>query len=266
MYVFSKIVWALVQPGNLLLLLLIVGCLALFLPSDRWRRFGRFLLSVSTLALVAIAASPLGAWLLMPLEARFPAPLALPARVDGIVALGGSYDLETSAGRNQAAIKGEAERITSLVALARRYPEARLVYSGGSYRLWNRSPTEADLTAGLVAELGLEPQRILYERQSRNTWENAVGAFALAQPQPGETWLLVTSAYHMPRAMGSFRAAGWHPLAYPVDYRTSGMPGEMTFNLSIRLEMTTLAVREWVGLVAYRLLGYSSALLPGSDP
>ncbi|MGH6948458.1 MAG: YdcF family protein [Kiloniellales bacterium] len=263
MYLFSKIVWALVQPGNLLLLLLIVGCLALFLPRERWRRFGCLLVSIATLALVAIAASPLGAWLLLPLEARFPAPLALPVEIDGIVALGGSYDLETSAGRNQAAIKGEAERITALVTLARRYPEARLVYSGGSYRLWNRSPTEADLTAGVVTGLGLEPDRIHFERQSRNTWENAVGAFALAQPKPGETWLLITSAYHMPRAMGCFRTAGWHPIAYPVDYRTSGKALELAFNLAVKLELTTLAVREWLGLLAYRLLGYSGTLLPG---
>ncbi|HLB78977.1 MAG TPA: YdcF family protein, partial [Dongiaceae bacterium] len=217
-FALSKLLWLLVEPGNLLLLLLALGALLLF----RRRRMGRWLVGIAAVAGIAVAVLPLGAWLLVPLEARFPPPVPLPAEVDGIVVLGGAVDAYLAEAREQPALNEQAERVVALVDLARRYPQARLVYSGGSGSPWSAAYREADAARPLLARLGLDTSRVVFERESRNTHENAVQTLALAQPEAGETWLLVTSAWHMPRAVGCFRRLDWAVTPYPVDYQTDG--------------------------------------------
>src|SRR6185436_17105876 len=111
---------------------------------------------------------------------------------------------------------------------------------------------------------GLEASRITYERKSLNTEQNAVFAKAIALPKAGERWLLVTSAFHMPRAMGAFRAAGFDVVAYPVDFRTDGSSALTTpfAFVSQGLRMTDTATKEWIGLISYYLTGKTSALFP----
>jgi len=148
--------------------------------------------------------------------------------------------------------------------LARRYPEAKIVFTGGSGYLAGSSGSEADLVEQHLTTLGVDPNRIQFERASRNTYENAVMTKVLVQPAPGEHWLLVTSALHMPRAMGLFRAAGFELEAYPVDWRTAPDFGGMLSDdpASSRLRLFDLATREWVGLFASRLTGQSRELFP----
>lgn len=107
--------------------------------------------------------------------------------------------------------------------------------------------------------------RLILEERSRNTRENARFSAELANPKPGERWLLVTSAWHMPRAVGCFRRAGFPVTAYPVDYRTAGPRDATRFNTfaSDGLLEFDLAVKEWIGLVAYKLAGYTDAWMPG---
>jgi uncharacterized SAM-binding protein YcdF (DUF218 family) len=154
--------------------------------------------------------------------------------------------------------------MTEMMVLARRYPEARLVFTGGQGTFLQGSLTEADVARELWTAMGLPPGRVLYEDRSRNTHENAVLTRELAAPRPGETWLLVTSAQHMPRAMGVFRRAGWDPVAWPVNYTTGGTPRAWyDAPFPTRLNQFEGALREWVGLLAYRLLGRTGALFPG---
>lgn len=227
------------------------GTLGLFSHWPWMQNLGRGLLAFGLGAMVAIAVLPLGEWLLAPLEKRFPRLAEPLGRVDGVVVLGGG---------------SPADRLTAFVALARRYPRARLVFTGGSGALFDTGHSAADVAENLIVGLGLDPARVAFERKARNTRENALLAIVLAQPQAGETWLLVTSAFHMPRAMGSFRRAGWQVTAYPVDYLTAG-PGSWRpgFSLMHGLSLLTLAEKEWIGLVAYRLLGWTDRLFPGGD-
>jgi uncharacterized SAM-binding protein YcdF (DUF218 family) len=259
-FVISKLLWLIAAPGNFLLLLLVVG-VARSIASARRRGF--VLIATATLGLLAIATLPIGVWLAAPLEDRFPAPTP-PARVDGIVVLGGSVDPLLSLAHGQVALTAAAGRITETVALARRYPTARIVISGGDGRLNPGVLSEAGATRDLLVQLGVAAQRIEIESVSRNTYENASLSYVAAQPKPGETWLLVTSAMHMPRAVGCFRRAGWTILPYPVDYRTSTrmamMPGVL---LADNLVLVNVAAKEWLGLVAYRWLDRTDALLPG---
>ena len=94
-------------------------------------------------------------------------------------------------------------------------------------------------------------------------FENAVYSYNLLSPKPNERWVLVTSAYHMPRSMGSFRKAGWMPIPYPVDYVTRG-PDQLSigFNMVARFSSFGRGLRAWSGLVVYRVLGRMDALFP----
>lgn len=260
----SKIFWALAKPANLFLYAMVVGFAADLAPWRRVRRFGRWVLGLTIGAAVLLAVLPIGTWLLGPLEDRFPAIVEPPARVDGIVLLGGSIDMPRSADRPGIALGPSADRITEFVSLARRYPDAKLVFTGGSGLLFDQVHREADFMAPLLETLGVDPGRVLLDREARNTHENALNAWPLAQPQPGEVWLLVTSAIHMPRSVGVFRRAGWTITAYPVDYIT-GMRERFRLDLDFGegLSLTSLALKEWVGLVAYWLLDRTDTLFPG---
>ncbi|NIR58029.1 MAG: YdcF family protein [Gammaproteobacteria bacterium] len=263
----SKILWPLLAPGNVLLMCLLAGTLAQLSSRRRVRALGRGGVTLALAALLTIAVFPVGQGLLAPLEARFAKPSPPLPRVDGIVVLGGALDLEVSLGRGGAELGVFADRLTTLISLARRHPDARLVFTGGSGSLRQAAHREADYAGSLVEALGLDPARLALERESRNTRENALFAKPLAKPRPGETWLLLTSAFHMPRAMGAFRRAGWQVTAYPVDYHT---PGRGAWRPRLDLEgglfRLTLALREWLGLAAYRVLGWTDEVLPGPAP
>jgi uncharacterized SAM-binding protein YcdF (DUF218 family) len=254
-FVLSKIAWALLSPCTLLALALLLA----FLLHRRRPALSRGLVGLSLLFIAALSLTPLAHWTIAPLERRFPPP-QLPAKVDGIIVLGGAIEVEDSR-PGQPALNDSAERITALVALARRYPDARLVYSGGSGLVRNQTQREADLARPLFEAMGIAPDRVIYERDSRNTWENAVDSRKLADPRPGQTWLLVTSSWHMPRSVGCFRKAGWTVLPYPVDYLDNRTQW-VGFDVVEPLHALSTAEREWLGLLAYHLMGRTDALFP----
>lgn len=236
--------------------------LLVLLLSRRRPGFARGLLALVLLTLMAFAALPIGSLLLAPLEERFPPAATLPPEIDGIIVLGGSIDLELSSARGAASLNGAAERITEAVALARRLPRVPVYYSGGNNALRPGAQREAEFAKAIFQSLGLAPDRLTLEPDARTTYENAMRLAELLHPAPGQSWLLVTSASHMPRAVGAFRRAGWSPVPYPVDYRTGG---EFAFggpHLLLELDNLDTALHEWVGLVGYRMLGYTSELVP----
>jgi uncharacterized SAM-binding protein YcdF (DUF218 family) len=224
---------------------------------------GLWLSFVALGALLVLGLSPAGSVGLAMLEARFPPWHERDRAPAGIIILGGSSDTVVSAQRGVAALNEAAERFIEAGALARRFPNARLVFTGGDGRLVGEPGNEADDARMVFAALGVDPARIAYERDSRNTWENAMFTRRLIDPKPGELWLLVTSAWHMPRSMGVFRAAGFDVEAYPVDFRTTG-PDDVRFRTSVSegMRRVDVVVRELIGLVAYRVTGRSSALFP----
>jgi uncharacterized SAM-binding protein YcdF (DUF218 family) len=257
----SKILGFFALPSNLLIA---VGILGLVLLCTRLTRLGSWLVVTSLVLIAIFGLSPLGNDLMIPLEQRFPPWDASRGAPDGIVVLGGAISPEVSAYRDAVALNEAAERITVAAELARRYPNARIVYSGGSNALLFDHAIEAPFAVRELAALGVAHDRITAEEQSRNTIENAVYSRLVAQPKPGERWLLVTSAFHMPRAIAAFRAAGFAVEAYPVDWRTRGSldAGRFFGSLSEGLARTDTAVHEWAGLVAYRLTGKTRELFP----
>lgn len=260
-FLLSKFTGALLTPGMLLFLALL-GALLL---RRRRPRLAQALLIGVTLVLGLLNLAPLSAWTLGPLEQRFPVP-ELPAQVDGIIVLGGALQLGESARSGQVEFNSAAERMTSLIPLARRYPEAQLVFSGGSGLPFGSTLREADLAARFFTAMGLDPQRLRLERNSRTTWENAVASKALIQPRAGQTWLLLTSSWHMPRAVGCFRRAGWPVLPYPVDHEAHAARAWLHFNAVREFDDLSQATREWIGLLAYHLKGRTDAWFPAPGP
>ncbi|MBR1128080.1 YdcF family protein [Bradyrhizobium iriomotense] len=249
-------------PINLLVEL---GILSLLLMLTRFAALGRKL-AVATLVLLALAAfSPLGNLLLYPLESRFPAWDPSRGAPDGIIVLGGSVDTDLSEAHRTPVVRHAADRLFAPADLARRYPNARIVFTGGSANLVSTEAKEADYSAPVLESLGIAKERLILERDSRNTWENAIFTRQLVSPKPGERWLLVTSAFHMPRSMGIFRKAGFDVEAYPVDWRMGGREDLFAFTRigGEGLAKTDVAMREWIGLLAYRIMGRIGELLPG---
>ncbi len=259
-FVLSKVLWIFAQPLQVILFL---GALGLVLSLTAWARFGQFLLWASLVSLMIICWSPLGPWALSLLERRFPVVQSLPSQIDGIVILGGSTPLNVVRRFGQPALNDTAERVVEGMTMARRYPNAKIIYTGGTSEI---SPPdtlgESDVAKQIFSEFGLSGDRFIFENQSRNTWENALYSKNIANPQPGEVWVLITSASHMPRAKGVFDVVGWSVLPYPVDFTIPGWRGGYVNPLR-QLTAFQRAFHETLGLVAYYWMGRTSAVFPG---
>lgn len=257
----SKIFWLAFQPLSVVFLLILIGLILIW---GNRRKSGLVALVGAGVILFIGAYTTTGSLLLSPLEERFPKQPLLSNRVDGIILLGGYLNGDINAGRPGFELNSAADRIFETIRLARLYPDAKVIVSGGDGGFFVRSLPEAQSTQEMISEFGLAENRFIFENNSRNTIENAVFSRRLADPQPGETWLLVTSAYHMPRAVGSFRRAGFDVVAWPVDYKT---PAAEKFALYLSspndaLSRFTVAMREWAGLLAYWVTGKTDMFIP----
>lgn len=261
-YLVSKIFWAVLRPSVLPLLVSWSGLGLLWLRRPIW---GHRLVVAGLGFYALVLLFPLNTLALLPLEDRFPRPDEA-SRVDGIVTLSGAIEPRLSADRGIATLEDAAERMTETVALALRYPRARVVFTGANSDIMEGGPSEADWARPLFLSLGLAPERLTFERLSRNTFENALRTWELVRPAPEEHWLLVTSASHMPRAIGVFRRIGWNVEAWPTAYRSGhSLRSWMAPTMSERLGSLDAAVHEWLGLLAYRVMGRTDALFPGTD-
>lgn len=261
-FVASKVVWLVIRPETLFLLAL---GLALLLMAARRERAGRVVLGLTVLGLVLVALLPLGDLLLRPLETRFPANPRL-TDVAGIIILGGGEDGAATAAWQVPAVNAAGDRLIAGIALAHRFPEARVVLSGGSGSLLG-APGGAPVAAKILRDAGIAPERLVVESGSRSTAENARLSRKLAEGSGPGRWVLVTSAWHMPRAVGSFCAVGWRRLVpYPTDHRTGSFPERIGWDLAGHLDALNTGTKEWLGLLAYRLSGRTDALVPDTCP
>ncbi len=227
-----------------------------------WQLLGRRLCFAVGLIFFLIAVFPVGDWMLLPLENHFP-PVK-PDHVDGIILLGGDENPLLTEARDVPSVRSSASRYIAFTALAHEYPQAKLIYTGGSAFMTHVSDmSDADVAKKVLLALGLSQDRITFEDKSRNTYENAKFAAAIVHPKPQQKWLLVTSAYHMPRSIGCFRKIGWDVYPAPADYISTGkLTSEVHFNLVEHLLGMTAAIHEYTGLIAYWMMGYISSPWP----
>ncbi|MBI1244283.1 MAG: YdcF family protein [Alphaproteobacteria bacterium] len=262
LFFLSKLIGPLSDPRTTLFATLAAGILMLWTP---WRRIGRALASLTIVSAIALSAAPIGPLAVGWIENRIPPPEQLPQQVDGIVVLGG--DVNSRMLRLRPVSPGhDSTRLIAFADLSRHYPNAKLVFSGGSGQVLDRTDTDSDGARRLLPILGVDTTRVIFEDKSRNTFENARFSLDIAQPKPEETWLLVTSAFHMPRSLSTFRQAGWKIVPYPVGYMTAPDAAfEWQFPTSFdgRLFYLAVAARELVGYAYYFVTGRSASLLPG---
>jgi uncharacterized SAM-binding protein YcdF (DUF218 family) len=242
--------WMLFKPSQVLLYLVLLG---LVLGGLKQRRRLCWLI---LLCVLAAAVLPVGAWLVRTLEARFPAP-ELSERIDGIIVLAGAELAEQSIQTGEPQLSSFGDRLTSFLLLANRYPEARLIHSGAGV---SARYSQSEVARQLLTGAGLSSERLRFESESENTCESAAALHRMLSPVAGERWVLVTSGFHMPRAIACFRAVDWEVLPYPADFRRS--VGYVHFDVLQNLEDLDLAVHEWLGLLYYRLRGETEEIFP----
>jgi uncharacterized SAM-binding protein YcdF (DUF218 family) len=259
-FILSKTIAFLLLPSNFLIACGLAGVL---LMATRWMRAGTRVMVASIISLAAAGFLPVGNLLLHALESRFPPWDASRGAPDGIIILGGAIAPRLSRDHGEPIVNAEGGRIIAMGKLARAYSDARIVYSGGDGSLLGNQPAEADFVYPLLDSFGVRRERVILEPRSRNTAENAAFTKDLVKPKPGERWLLVTSAQHMPRAVGCFRAVDFPVEAYPVGWHTNPQ-GDLMAPRSFAEGLGQLdsAAYEWLGLLAYRLTGRTSEFLP----
>jgi uncharacterized SAM-binding protein YcdF (DUF218 family) len=262
----AKALWFLLTPSTLIALLIGYGAILIW---TGWARWGRRFVSFGALLLLVMGLSPFGNLLILPLEDRFPrADLDAPPKPTGFIVLGGAEDRLVGQARKAPTLNEAGERMLEAVVLARKFPEAKIAFTGGDAGILYKSDTEAEGAATLLVALGVAPERLILESKSRDTYENAVFLKAELEKAgelgPDKRWVLVTSAFHMPRAMGAFRKAGLNLEAWPVDYRTRGAVDETRpfDKVSEGLRRVDAASREWIGLLSYWMTGRSDELFP----
>ncbi|GGF27190.1 hypothetical protein GCM10011611_36580 [Aliidongia dinghuensis] len=260
-FVLAKLFSFVATPSHFALILLVVGSALLF---TRHYRVGRWLVVVPVV-LAAIGLPGTIQLLAQPLENRFPANPPL-CRIDGIILLGGGEAPKLSRDRDQPILLTRSGKYFAAIDLLRRFPDARLIVAAGS-GAWDPEGThETDVAAALFAEAGVDPHRLIFETQSRDTWENFRNAKAIVAPKPGEHWVLLTGAMHMPRAVSIAQQVGFPVIPWPTDYRTRTAHLFLDNDLAESIELLDNSFHEWIGLLIYRLTGRSAALLPSSTP
>lgn len=259
-FLLSKLFWLVAQPISLAVLLMIAGLVLV-----GWRRpgWGLGLGGTGVSVLLVCAYTSLGMVLIAPLEDRFVRPEVMPTEVSAIIMLGGATDGPVSSARGHSELNEAGDRVMETLRLAQLYPTAKVVLTGASGSLGGEPDSEAAIAGRLLGAMGVAPGRLVLEEASRNTAENAQLTGALLESGNGAV-MLVTSAFHMPRAMGLFARTGLGVVPWPVDYRGSGrVPLWIDLDSPVlNLNIATVAIREWIGLLVYAGTGRIDAILP----
>lgn len=259
----SKILWLIFSPDIILVLLLIT---ALMLLSFKAYKKAKSILSITIILILIITFIPLGDWLLYPLETRFPTRQTLSEPIDGIIVLAGSEKIHPSILWHQVELNDSAERYFAFIHLIKQYPTAKHLFTGGTGSLRLQKYKSTQVARQLFTQQGIDTRHIMFESESKNTYENAVFSFNMVKPQPKERWVLITSASHMARSVGVFNKTGWQVIPYPVDHNVHKKTlCRFTINFAGNLNWLKHALREWVGLGAYYLTGKTDQLFPGPD-
>lgn len=258
-FTLSKIFWALVQPLNALCLLALAGLLIRL----KWKVVGQRIMNTALILILILGILPIGPVMMVWLERQYPAPKTLPAQIDGIIVLGGAFESYLTQTHGQIVSNDQVDRMFCFIDLAQKYPNAKLVFSGGAGDIMNPQAMEGNDARAFFKLTGLN-REILYEEKSRNTYENALYSKELVNPKTGESWVVTTSAFHMPRTMGIFTKLGWPVIPYACDPKTDG-----TYDLARRIpgvngyySMMNTALKEFIGATVYYLTGKSAFILP----
>ncbi|MEZ2130109.1 MULTISPECIES: YdcF family protein [unclassified Sinorhizobium] len=261
MFLFSKLVWIIGQPLSLAFILVILAIIAIIV---RWRVLGLLASSASALVLFLTLYTTVGPYLLQDLEERFPRPAGDPPELQCMIVLGGAFETEVTTTRGGIEMSAGGDRFVEALRLARKFPDARILVSGGDGSITGGYEGDGDIAKRFFPIFGIGRERLVEEAQSRTTFENAVNTKELLARNGLSNCLLITSGYHMPRSIGIFRKLDIPVTPWPTDYRTTGKVrlGLDFTQPSLNAQHMATAIREWMGLVGYYFAGRTSELYP----
>ncbi|MDD3181499.1 MAG: YdcF family protein [Alphaproteobacteria bacterium] len=261
MFTLSKLIGNCIEPATFLTLLTFFALALQLTHSSCAKVFSRRMLLCMAACLFCLALLPLGMWALVPLENRY-AKLSLPENVDGILMLTGDEAPGLSEARGLAVAGWASQRYIHLARLAQKYPAAKLVVVGDTRPLSpSQKTTTQDIARDILQNIGVPLERVIFEKASRNTHENAHFSKNLINPAPQETWVVVTMAPHLPRAVLCFLHEGWRVIPSASDYLTDGKITLRLFtHMSSNLDLLNLAAHEYYGLFSYWMLGWTDSL------
>lgn len=244
--------WWIINVDLFLLVFLFLGSGFLLIQRKKW---GKRFLFISCFGFAFLSIVPIGVGIFEALEDRFPPLHHIPANTKGIILLGGNFNPQITLWRGETAYNLNAGYFIRFVELAKEYPHLQLVFTG--------TPFEVETAKKEFKALGLDSSAILFEGESKDTKDNASKTSAYLNPKPGEVWVLLTSAYHMPRSVGLFRKAGVEVIPYPSDYHTPPYYALWIFpGLKLNLDAWQVVSREWLGMLINYLMGRSDELYP----
>lgn len=264
-FLLSKILWIAINPFNVILALLVLGWLLLF----KKPAVGKRLIGMGLLIIFLAGSGFLPGIMMRSLENRIPAG-TIPSKINGVIVLAGMVNMKSSR-KGLIELTEQSDRIIEGIIMVQRYSGAKLIIIGGSGSLkQGENLKEADYLKKLAISLGVNEERIFIERNSRNTHEHAVALAKILHTEEGWQWVLITSAFHMPRSLGCFMKEGLNVIPYPVDYKTTV---DVSNNFSIvsflptmgNLSSFNIALHEWLGLVTYRFMSYTGSVFPEAD-
>ncbi|TDK35628.1 YdcF family protein [Rhizobium deserti] len=261
MFLLSKLVWLAAQPLSIAFLLTVLGGVFALLGL---RKLGGFAALAAALMLFVTLYTTVGALALQTLENRYPKPVADPSNPFCMIVLGGAIETQVVTSRGGVEFNQAADRFVEAARLALRYPQARILISGGDGSFSGVYEGEAQASERFFAGLGIQADRLVKENSSRTTYENTAYTTALLKTEGLQNCLLITSAFHMPRALALFAKAGIAVTAWPVDYRTSGKV-EAGFDFTqpaLNAQLSSTAAREWMAIAGYYLAGRIDGIRP----
>lgn len=255
----GKVFWELFNPVQVLFITLFVS-LPMLLSS--WKKFAKYLLFFSVGVFLFIGIIPTK-FIAAPLENYFPQTQLPPQeQVEGIFILGGSINLIASEKQNRTIFDKNKKRVSGGIEMMKHYPAVRVVYSGSNYTPFV-GRHEGYYFRKYLKSLGIK-RKIIYEKYSRTTYENARYASS-AVSDFDKKWILVTSAVHMPRSIGLFRKEGLNVVPYPVDYIKEDKHSSKPFSPKLFISnyfRFNQVMKEYISLLAFYVLGKTDHLLP----
>ncbi len=259
MYFLSKFIWFILSPLNLLVLLLLIS---FFSNKLNLKVFSKFTLIFSLLFFIIIGFFPIGQLLLFKLENKYQSISKLPENIDGLIILGGPSSAGLTAIYDQVNFNDGGERLTEAVLVIKKNKPKKIIFSGGSSKQ-NFKSSHAFVAKKFFSEMGIDTKDIYFEYHSRNTYENILYSKKIINPKKYEQWIIITSAFHMLRAIKVADKLEWNLTPYPVDYRTTkNFAGfNFSFNLLANINNFDLAFHEYVGLFSYYFLGRTNEIL-----
>ena len=254
----SKFLWYFFNPFNCIILLFFLSVILNFL---KFLRLSKIILYFTFLLFFITGALPTGSYLLYLLEKNYHNKVNLPEKVEGILILSGATSPFLTKEYDQIALNGSVERLTESIQLIKKYPKAKVFFAGGTGSIQYPDLSHSDVAKKFYESLDVNTKNIFFDKKSRNTYENIVFAKKKFNPNINEKWILVTSAFHLKRAISVGEKLGWELIPYATDYKLpKKFKWKLSFDFFNNLGSLQHSSHEWVGIISYYLMGRSSKI------